>query len=279
MMTMKYLENNDGNFSYKKITNRRMVMKDVHFHNDYELYYLLDGTIKYFIGDEIFFVRKGNFVFVPKGVLHKTDSEDCLRNERMLVCFDDSLFNDDEMKDVLNELSEAKLICVDKNRISLVTDVLQKIQKEHSREYTHKDAMIKTYTRELLILLCRYRVAEEREPNDADRLIYKISEYISNNFPEDIGLKRLAFEFAISEAQLSRRFKTVVGMGVSEYIRYVRILNAESLLKSTTLSITEVAEKCGFNDSNYFSTVFKLAMGTTPVKYRKMSSNTAKDEI
>lgn len=256
-----------------------MVMKDVHFHNDYELYYLLSGTTKYFIGDEIFFVRKGNFVFVPKGVLHKTDSENCLHNERMLVCFDDSLFDDDEMKNVLNELSETKLICVDKNRLSLVTDVLQKIQKEHNREYTHKNAMIKAYTKELLIMLCRYKTTEERELSEADRLIYKISEYISNNFPEDIGLKRLAVEFAISEAQLSRRFKTVVGMGINEYIRYVRVLNAEALLKNTTLSITEVAQQCGFNDSNYFSTVFKLAMGTTPVKYRKMSSIVAKDDV
>lgn len=275
---MNYLEANDGNFSYKKVTNRRAVMKDVHFHNDYELYYLIDGTIKYLIGDEIFFVRKGNFVFVPKGVLHKTDSEECLHTERILVCFDDSLFEDDEMKNVMRELSEAKLICVDKNSLSALTDILQKIQKEHSLEYPYKNIMIKAYMKELLIMLCRHRSTEESELGEADKFIHRISEYISNNFAQNIGLKRLSEEFAISEGQLSRRFKAVVGMGVNEYIRYVRILNAERLLKTTKLSISEVAERCGFNDSNYFSTVFKRAMGTTPVKYRRMSGDASMDK-
>ncbi len=186
---MNYLEDNDGNFSYRKVTNRRAVMEDVHFHNDYELYYLINGTIKYLIGDEIFFVRKGNFVFVPKGVLHKTDSEECLHTERILVCFDDSLFDEDGMENVMRDLSEAKLICVDKNSLSALTDILQKIQKEHSLEYPYKDIIIKGYMKELLIMLCRHRTTEERELGEAVQFIHRISEYISNNFAENIGLK------------------------------------------------------------------------------------------
>ena len=43
----------------------------------------------------------------------------------------------------------------------------------------------------------------------------------------------------------------------------------EKLLQENELPVTQIAEQCGFNDSNYFSTVFKRVKGMTPQKYRK----------
>ena len=58
-------------------------------------------------------------------------------------------------------------------------------------------------------------------------------------------------------------------MGISEYITFIRIINAEKLLLEGDDSITSVAQKCGFNDPNYFSTVFKKIKGITPLKFAK----------
>jgi two-component system response regulator YesN len=59
----------------------------------------------------------------------------------------------------------------------------------------------------------------------------------------------------------------MTGMGLSEYINIARVTAAEKLLLSADLPITEVATKCGFNDSNYFARVFKKLKGVTPKKY------------
>ena len=57
-------------FSHHRIKNKRK-FTGIHYHDEYELYYLINGETKYFIGDEIFSVKKDNFVFVPKGMFHK----------------------------------------------------------------------------------------------------------------------------------------------------------------------------------------------------------------
>ncbi|MBR2452495.1 MAG: AraC family ligand binding domain-containing protein, partial [Clostridia bacterium] len=80
----------DREFSHTIISNKRTV-STAHYHDEYELYYLIRGETNYFIRDEIFKVKAGDFVFVPKGVIHKTDSEECLNNERILLSFSDSI--------------------------------------------------------------------------------------------------------------------------------------------------------------------------------------------
>ena len=49
------------------------------------------------------------------------------------------------------------------------------------------------------------------------------------------------------------------------------IKNAEYMLTTTDKSIVEIADTCGFNDSNYFSTIFKKIHGVSPREYRKSS--------
>lgn len=267
---MKGFQSVNLEFSYNKITNRRVFMEEFHYHQDHELYFLINGTTKYLIDDEALRVNKGDFVFVPKGLPHKTDSEQCLHNERMLLCFGDEVF-DASMQPVLEELSREKLIRVEKSRLPVLAEILQKLQKEYSKERKYREEMILAYTRELLLLLCRYRTAETQKLSESDKLMYEISEYIAAHFDENLSLRELGSIFALSNGHLSRRFKAVVGMGINEYITYIRILNAEKLLKNTKLTVMEIADRCGFNDSNYFSTVFRQTMGLTPYQYRKMS--------
>lgn len=264
---MENILRQDEFFSYEKVAKRRKYT-EIHFHDNYELYYLLDGETKYFIGDEIMEIKKGDIVFIPKGIIHKTDSEECVSLERMLVSFDDSLL-DDDMLPIIDKLSESKLIRVEKNDLIKVQDVLHKIEKEYKRERPFKEIMLKTYLRQLLVMIVRFKTDKTQESVAGDKIIYDISEYISSNFSNDISLYSLSRQFAFSEGHLSRKFKSVLGMGINEYINYIRILNAEKLLKETKLSVTEIAERCGFHDSNYFSTVFKKTMDITPHKYRK----------
>ena len=85
-------------------------------------------------------------------------------------------------------------------------------------------------------------------------------------FTEDV-----ARVVGFSPNYLSRKFRLSAGIGLHEYIVFVRLHHAAQELIATRDTITEIALRCGFSDSNYFKDSFKKKYGVTPRNYRKMS--------
>ena len=240
----------------------------VHSHAEHELYYLVRGETKYFIGDEIFQVSEGDFVLIPRGMLHKTDSEDCLTVERLLVRFEDSMLSEESRRWV-EALSESKLLYLPPRSRGEAAALLQTMEADAESGDEFGEPLNRLRLQELLGLLCRYREERPDNPTETVRLIRRISDYIRDHYAEDLTLQELGTRFGISRSYLSLRFRQATGMGLSEYITYVRIHNACELLAQPGRSVTEVASACGFNGSNYFAAVFKKAKGVTPYQYAK----------
>jgi len=262
-------------FSHQHVENRRK-STGVHFHDEHEIYYLVNGTTKYFIGDKIYQVESGGFVIIPAGINHKTDSEDCLHNERILLSFEDGILSNNT-KSVFDTLCEKSVVYIPDSKRETAESLLQKIENEYETLDSHSTLLINLYIEEFIVLVSRLQLDYKPTLPPTDLTIHKITKYIRTNYSQDLSLASLGKIFAISESHLSRSFKSVTNMGINEYITYVRLINAERLLKETSLPITEIAGKCGFNDSNYFSTVFKRAKGITPLKfshkYRQKDAN------
>lgn len=256
----------------KRVSRTRITKPDgmglPHYHEEYELYYMLRGSTTYFIGDEIYSVERGNFVFIPKWLQHKTDYGNGICSERILVSFHESILSEKTRK-LVDQLSSSRIHYVSDKHLPVLEELLYKLEEEFQQEREDGEVLLDLYIQELLALLCRYRKERAANIHDSDRIVYRISEYISSNFEQEITLEKLGQQFAISESYLSRKFKSVSGMGLNEYVTYVRIANAERMLRETDLSVTEIAEKSGFNGSNYFSAVFKRIKGVTPLLYRK----------
>ena len=98
----------------------------------------------------------------------------------------------------------------------------------------------------------------------------KILEYLHENFSSELSLNETAKRYSVSPEHLSRSFKKETGLGFNEYVTTIRMKHAEQLLKrSDSPSISEIALNCGYNDSNYFSKIFKSVHGVAPLKYKK----------
>ncbi|MBO5200549.1 MAG: helix-turn-helix transcriptional regulator [Clostridia bacterium] len=95
----------------------------------------------------------------------------------------------------------------------------------------------------------------------------EITEYINGHFCEDISSAGLSRKFGYDEAYFCRRFKKVTGLSPMVYIRILRLEKARGLLKSGSLTLTEVADLCSFSDMAYFSRSFKKHYGITPGVY------------
>ncbi len=100
-----------------------------------------------------------------------------------------------------------------------------------------------------------------------------VLEYLKENFDKDITNEDLGRLTGYHPYYLNRLFLKHIGITLRQQLILLRIENAKDMLVQTDLSILEIAEKCGFNNTSYFSGYFKTRVGMSPVKYRKKYKN------
>lgn len=103
-------------------------------------------------------------------------------------------------------------------------------------------------------------------------LIANCIQYICSFPEEDLSIGTLAQRIGYTEYYLSRKFKKEVGVSINEYIREKRIRYGEMLLKTTDLSIYQIAEQLRFCSSTHFSSCFRNITGILPADYRQQHS-------
>lgn len=261
-----YSQQRTSFYNYDKRTTPS-AMSFPHFHTNHELYFLEKGKTVHFVGDQIYLLHEGDMVFVPSGSFHRTDNNDTNYVERHLFFYDEELIDDDYMP-YIEELKKNNYIRIPRQHIHRIIDIARKMSYELEHKHPDYLKMQKLYLHELLIIIFRFRDTNSKPNTNAlHQIIQDILTHISTNVDADLTLPVLSRKYSVSPSHLSKQFKNVTGMGLNEYINIARVTAAEKLLSSTDLPITEVATKCGFNDSNYFARVFKKLKGITPKKY------------
>ena len=165
-----------------------------------------------------------------------------------------------------------RLISIPINRIEGLEVLLGGLGRSMSASGAIGDAVKKIHALSVLSYICRHRREFVPVLSERDLIVHRVSEYVRLHYSDELSLSELSRIFSVSEGYLSRRFKEVSGVGLNEYITFVRIINAERLLRDGERSITYVAQQCGFYDPNYLSTVFKQIKGITPLKFAKMET-------
>lgn len=127
----------------------------------------------------------------------------------------------------------------------------------------------------ILEICAEYIILKEMITPENDRIIADAKAYIRENLSAQITVEDICTVCNCSRTKLYEMFKTEYGVGISHYITDKRMKLAKNLLKSTSLSITEISSQCGFCDYNYFLRVYKKYYGTSPKKERTSSQKNA----
>ena len=102
-----------------------------------------------------------------------------------------------------------------------------------------------------------------------DSTIFMIKDYISKHYSEErLSIKEIGDHVFLSASYICTYFKTQTGQTLNQYITEYRMERAMQLLQDKRYAITDISEKVGYNNGNYFGKSFKKFTGLTPSQYR-----------
>ena len=126
-----------------------------------------------------------------------------------------------------------------------------------------------TLLNSLITIIHNFCKSITKDEKTKDKIADKIKHYLDTHYREDINLEIISKDLHLNKFYISHCFKNHMGISPMQYINKQRISEAQMLLLSTKLTITEISFRCGFNNSSYFQAIFKKTMGITPGQYRK----------
>ncbi len=261
--------------------------KSMHRHEFWEVAYVYEGEslIHTMEGSER--LSAGEFVLIKPGAVHSITLAGENAKAHVWLCdciFTQGYFNTImESYSKIGDLSTYLLYGMLSGRasfvIKLTDDNAQNVKNllwMTAHEYNHytvgSDEIIKHALLNLLIYMTRmyeYKVTGISAVVSKSHEIDELAKYIRSNFGYKLSLEFLARHMNLSREYLSRYFKKYMGKTISEYITEVRVEKAKQMLCTTTHSVSDICEYCGYSQAGSFQKAFKKVVGVSPGAYRK----------
>ena len=252
-----------------------------HYHNNFEISFILEGSGKRIVADSIEEFQPGDLVFIGPNLPHVwiVDKETMTPTSRTLEMVY-LQFTSDVLTPSLLILPEFKFIskamALSERGIQIVGQTLNEVselmlQLPYLRNF---DRMLHFFR--LMDIIGRSETNIQLASKEYLKMRFKtgnkriaiIHEYLMNNYREQIDLKRLAGLVNMAEGSLCRFFRMNMGMTVFEYLNQLKVELACKLLMDNDLSIFEVCLDSGFNNLSHFNKQFKKINGLPPSEYR-----------
>ncbi|NLG25348.1 MAG: response regulator [Clostridiales bacterium] len=97
-----------------------------------------------------------------------------------------------------------------------------------------------------------------------------VLQYVARHLCErDLTMAKTARSFKLNPSYLSRLFKEQTGRNFGDCVMWARLMKARGMLRDTPENVATVARRCGFNNAQYFSSLFKRHFGLSPLEYRR----------
>ncbi len=242
---------------------RNMESTAQNWHPNIEILYFTEGEGVVINGEETLFVSAGDIVVINSNMTHavKTggvmvyhclilDNDFCRKNG---LDTDNIRFTTHIQDNTLNGLYESVL------------------DEYNNQDDIYRTTGIKSAVLTMLVYLARQyteghaKIAKNPYTNGIN---YSIG-YIKSHITEQLTVELLARQAGLSKYYFAREFKKTTGHTPIGFINSLRCENARKFLQQGEYSVSDISQKCGFENTSYFIKTFKKYMGSTPGKYGK----------
>lgn len=264
-----------------------MDVKNLHFHNLFEIGYCYEGHGILGFDDERLIYDSGTFTTIPADFPHTTVSEKIDYWEYLFVDVNrimEEIFPDEPVKQRdYASLINRRAAIYGSGEYPGVSLLIKKIFDEYRNKGAGYREMVKYLLRVFMLELVRINDAEgkshkERPGNRHFDQIIPALRYVDLNYAGDLKAADLARECSISEVHLRRLFCDCVNLPPMDYVNLVRIQKACDLMQKSNYSMDRVAEECGFSSTSTFNRNFVKFMNNTPYQW-KLGKKGNKDRL
>lgn len=253
-------------------TNRETYSLYLHFHPEYELFYLAEGALELNIHNSLHRLNAGEALFIPPNLLHSATALSSTGTFYAVV-FSENLLNRNQehiSSYLTNEPDNTKHLCKLSANVDWQREVLLYLTKIFSAPTNLKETSVFVQSHILIIweYLYQYHISASLEKEKPNTPVKQVLDFIHNNYQEEFSLEDLSDVAHMSKEHLCRMFKKSTGYTPISYLKQYRILKSCHYLKNTDKKISEICTLVGFNNISYFNREFLRILQTTPSKYR-----------
>ena len=241
--------------------------RSMHLHEDrVELNFILSGNGTQVVDGELFNTQAGDVLICNSGILHDDSLMITPQINAWCLAVTNLKLPGRPVNELVPQNFSARIPCqkVAENLAQLYPMIHHYAQQKNS--YNIANALARAVVLIVHEIIQTTSHAVQKENNF---IVKKILRYIQEHYAENLTLTQLAELVNVNADYLSHAFKKITHYSPQQYILRRRIGKAQCLLIYTSLPLTEIAARVGYDDSNYFSRVFKKIIGMSPRLYRQ----------
>ncbi|WP_428943086.1 AraC family transcriptional regulator [Pantoea sp. FN060301] len=241
----------------------------MHKHDDrFEVMFIRSGSGIYNIDGRGYNVKQGDILLFNANVLH---DESPVPSEDLLI------FSCGVVQLKVDGLPMNVLTTRAQSAVMPCGEFYDEIRQLFDQIWSHVNSK-RLYSAEIadnflgiLLLLCRNIWTENKPQQESTSILLgqRVKDYIDDHYKEDIALSKITAAMNMNHFYLAHVFKAYSGYSPKHYQTRRRIGEAQNLLLSTNLGVTEVANAVGYDNVNNFHRIFHNLVGIPPARYKK----------
>ena len=282
-----YLETKmHGKPSFPFIVYHSVLPKDMkgfplHWHEEMEIIYVIEGNINITIQNNEYTVHKNEIALIAPESIHSIRQHNDEPAVYFNILFRFSMLSGGEeaicKKKYLDPIYERKFIMPeyldDSNPIkSELEPLINNLTDINWPDGNKNELLIKARLLEIMHIIknhCKKAQGDEKNANEVNRKIKKSLIYLETNYHENITIAQIAKVSNFSESYFSKLFRQLTGSSFTRYLKDYRLERAAQMLRNSDSRVSNVAFLVGFNNLSYFTRAFKTKYKINPKAYKE----------
>lgn len=262
---------------YKCIIPDHFNCVPMHWHSEFEINFIREGSAEFICGEEKFTSSAGDIIITQPNVMHSIYPCSDTRQVYDTLVFSHEIFggtdSDRYFRECIKPLINGNMriqthITPEHHYYSELEKIMENIFACAQGDTPQLDMLMRSQLLKLFWLL-ETEAETDTDIGETGENIRPALEYIAAHFHEVITIKQLASAVHLSQSYFMNQFQKHVGFSAVEYISHFRINQACKALVSTKKNVLEIAFDCGFHNISNFNRQFRKIAGCSPTEYRK----------